>query len=355
MVFIWATLHLPKPRYHRSDRKNEVSGNFTKLADKLAGLWRQYGITCGLPVIREPFCLLTSYKESSTAMTTRCVLQVASKTLLALIVPCCAVGSQNQPGKTTATESGAARSNASASQVFSSSMYGMKFVYPPAYNFEAEHYTYLANPDFANDEGAVILGKVEIPPALYPGTNFSGGDFAVSVSPVITNIAACHQFASGESESTVTANGILYSVANNGTGGMGHWQSYKILHTYQNGFCYEFMFEIDGYNRGNLQDPSSVQEFSDAPKIQDTLLAGISFFRPAAKPPLQTAGRPKILSFSPSSDVAGVGMHNSITFRGQANMSTTSGCDSVARRAQSSSQTATARNAAVTLLHQSIA
>jgi hypothetical protein len=52
-------------------------------------------------------------------------------------------------------------------------MYGVKFVYPPAYNFEAEHYTYLANPDFANDEGAVILGKVEIPPALYPGTNFS--------------------------------------------------------------------------------------------------------------------------------------------------------------------------------------
>jgi hypothetical protein len=247
-------------------------------------------------------------------MTKRCVLLVASTTLLALIVPCCAVCSQNQPGKTNATESGAARSNAAASQVFSSGMYGVKFVYPPVYNFEAKHYAYLANPDFANDEGAVILGTVEIPAALYTGTNFSGGKFAVSVSPVITNIAACDQFASGEPESTVTVNGILYSVANNGTGGLGHWQSYKILHTYQNGFCYEFMFEIDGYNRGSLEDPSSVQEFSDAPKIQDTLLAGISFFRPAAKPPLQTAGRPKILSFSPSSDVAGVGIHNSITF-----------------------------------------
>jgi hypothetical protein len=247
-------------------------------------------------------------------MTKRCVLLVASTTLLALIVPCCAVCSQNQAGKTTTTESSAARPNAAANQVFSSSVYGVKFVYPSAYNFEAEHYAYLANPDFANDEGAVILGTVEMPATLYPGTNFSGGEFAVSVSPAITNIAACHQFASGAPESTVTAKGILYSIANNGTGGMGHWQSYKILHTYQNGFCYEFMFEIDGYNRGNLEDPSSVQEFSDAPKIQDTLLAGISFFMPAAKPPLQTAGRPKILSFSPSSDAAGVGIHNSITF-----------------------------------------
>ena len=198
--------------------------------------------------------------------------------------------------------------------MFSCSLYGVKFAYPPAYNFEAEHYAYLANPNFANDEGAVILGTVEIPATLYPGTNFSGGEFAVSVSPAITNIAACHQFASGAPESTVTAQGILYSVANNGTGGMGHWQSYKILHTYQNGFCYEFMFEIDGYDRGNLEDPSSVQELSDAPKIHDTLLAGISFFTPDAEPPLQTAGRPKILSFSPSSDAAGVGIHNSITF-----------------------------------------
>jgi hypothetical protein len=128
-------------------------------------------------------------------MTKRCVLLVASTTLLALIVPCCAVCSQNQPGKTTATESGAARSNAAVSQVFSSSMYGVQFVYPPAYNFEAEHHAYLANPDFANDEGTVILGTVEIPVALYPGTNFSGGELAVSISPVITNIAACHQLA----------------------------------------------------------------------------------------------------------------------------------------------------------------
>jgi hypothetical protein len=95
---------------------------------------------------------------------------------------------------------------------------------------------------------------------------------------------------------------------------MGHWQSYDILHTYQNRFCYEFMFEMDAYNRGNLEDPFSVQEFSEAPNIESTLLSGVSFFRPAAKPPARNIGRPEILSFSPSSGVAGHGVDNSITF-----------------------------------------
>jgi len=245
-------------------------------------------------------------------MTKRFVLLVASTTLLALIVP--AYSQDHEPGTTAPNAGIASNPRAAGGQVFTSSIYGVSFVYPSAYNFEAEHYAYLSSPDFANAEGAVVFGTVEIPATLYPGTNFSGGEFAVSVSRAITNSAACNQFATGEPESTVTVNGVSYSVSKRATGGMGHWQSYKILHTYQNGFCYEFMFEIDGYNRGNLEDPASVREFSDAPKIQDTLLAGISFFRPTAKPPSGPVGRPEILSFSPSSDVAGVGIHSSITF-----------------------------------------
>jgi len=193
-------------------------------------------------------------------------------------------------------------------------MYGVRFVYPPSYNFEPDHITGLLETDFANQEGVVVLGTVEIPSSLYPGTNFDSGELAVSVSPAITNRAACNQFATGEPDSTVTIHGIFYSVSNTDGVGMGHIQSFEILHTYQNGFCYELSFETETYNRHNLEDPSSVQEFTGATKIQNTLLSGISFFRPAAKPPSRTIGRPEILSFSPSSKVAGVGVDSSITF-----------------------------------------
>jgi hypothetical protein len=250
-----------------------------------------------------------------TTVTKRVVLLVTSRTLLALVVPCCAVYSQDHElGPTTPTAGKTSQPHAAGGQVFTSSMYGVRFVYPASYNFEPKRYANYSEPDFANQEEAVVFGTVEIPSAVYPGTNFEGGELAVSVSPAITNRAACDQFASGEPDSTVTIHGILYSVSNRGTAGMGHYQNYEILHTYQNGFCYEFMFEMETYNQGNLEDPSTVREFDDAPKIQTTLLSGISFSRPAAKPPAKTSGRPEILSFSPSSKVAGVGVDSSITF-----------------------------------------
>jgi hypothetical protein len=238
----------------------------------------------------------------------------ASATLPALIVPCCAVWSQTQPEKATTTGNAASHANGAGNKVFRSSLYGVRFVYPPEYSFEAEHYAYLADPEFANNEGAVILGTVEIPAAHYPGTNFSGGEFAAAVSPAISNRAACNQFASGDPDRTVTIHGISYFHFANGTGGMGHIQNYDFFHTYQNGFCYEFLLEIDSYNRGNLEDPSSVKEFSDGPRIEDTLLSGIAFSKPEAKPPSQPTGPPEILTFKPSSAAAGVGIHNSITF-----------------------------------------
>jgi hypothetical protein len=248
-------------------------------------------------------------------MTKRVVFKVASTALLALAVACCAgYGQDREPGTATPITGRASQSRALGGQVFTSSMYGIKFVYSPSYNFEPGRYTGFTEPDFANQKGVVVFGTVEIPSALYPETNLEGGKLAVSVSLAINNRAACDQFASGEPESTVTINGISYSVANRVTAGLGHRQNYEIFHTFQNAFCYELIFEIDLSNRGNLEDPSSVQEFTDGPKIQNALLSGVSFFRPVAKPPSRTAGHPKILSFSPSSNVAGHGVDSRITF-----------------------------------------
>jgi hypothetical protein len=178
---------------------------------------------------------------------------------------------------------GRLRPHAHVEQVFTSSKYGVRFVYPLSWKFKPDRNASDLGIDFVNKKGAVVLGTVEIASSLYPGTNFTGGSFAMSVSPSLTNPAACHQFASGEPDRSVTVHGVLYSVySTEGVGG-GQYRAYKILHTWQNGFCYEMTFQIGTYNKGNLDDPSSVREFTNGAKIRSTLLGGISFFQPAAK------------------------------------------------------------------------
>ena len=173
----------------------------------------------------------------------------------------------------------------------------------------------MSDPDFANDEGVEILGTLEIPAGLYPGTNFSGGELAVSVSTAITNLATCSQFGSGAPDRNLTFHGVMYSVfSTRRTAGMGHWQDRTTLHTYKNGFCYEFMFAIHGYEKANLDDPSSVREFNQGPRIQRNLLSRISFSEPIAKPTPPMTGHSEVLSFLPSSDVAGAGIHSNVTF-----------------------------------------
>jgi hypothetical protein len=95
---------------------------------------------------------------------------------------------------------------------------------------------------------------------------------------------------------------------------MGHNLDLYTFHTYRNRFCYEFTLTIGTYNRGNLDDPSSVQEFSDVPNIRDTLLSGISFSSPTAKPPSRENGVPTVTFFAASSPVAGTGVNSGITF-----------------------------------------
>lgn len=236
-------------------------------------------------------------------------------TSVAIVVSFAAGYGQQRGGSPTTSTQGQKPAN---NQVFTSKMYGVSFTYASSYNLEPEHNTtywaYRQNTDFTNQDGAVVLVTVEIPTSLYAGTNFEGGKFVVSVSPTITNRTACNQFASGQPSSSVSINGIAYSVSKTGGVGMGHYSDYSIFHTYQNRFCYEFMLEINTFNRGNLENPSSVQEFADARKIQYNFLSGISFFRPAAQPPSRSLGPPEILSFSASSPVAGVGIHNNIKF-----------------------------------------
>jgi hypothetical protein len=220
----------------------------------------------------------------------------------------CAANGQERDSRPTRTTQ---EQNSENHQIFTSSMYGVKFTYPYSYSFETERNI---TTNFTNGEGAVVLGTAEIPDSLYSGTNFEGGKFAVSVGPNIRNSAACKQFASGKPDDTVSINGIPYSVSKRLGAATGHYSDVVIFHAYQHGFCYEFMLEISTYRRANLEDPSSVQEFPDGKKIQIRLLSGISYFQPRAKPPSATRGTPAILSFTASSAVAGAGVRSGINF-----------------------------------------
>jgi Kre9/KNH-like N-terminal Ig-like domain len=139
------------------------------------------------------------------------------------------------------------------------------------------------------------------------------------VSPTITNATACNQFSDvnrmPSQLSTITVNGVKYTTGSTGSAAAGSESGDSYFHTYQNGFCYEFLLEVNTFNRGALDNPSSVQEFNDTANLQNYFLSSVSFSAPTAKPPISGNSTPAVASFTESSQVAYSGTPNSgITF-----------------------------------------
>jgi hypothetical protein len=204
-------------------------------------------------------------------------------------------------------------------QTYSNSQYGISFQYPTTDTFTPKSDASYGGNNFVNQNGVVIFGSVQIPQSLYPGTNFIGGTFVASISPSIANSPACNQFSDvnrmPSQLSTITINGVKYTTGSTGSAAAGSESGDDYFHTYQNGFCYELLLEVNTFNRGALDNPSSVQEFGYTANLQNYFLSGVSFFTPTAKPPLSVSGNPAVTSFTASSQVAYSGTTNSgVTF-----------------------------------------
>lgn len=212
---------------------------------------------------------------------------------------------------------------------FSNNEYGISFKYPEADTFTQNQDLSFDGSNFVNQQGRAVFGSLQIPKTNYPGSNFVSGTFVASVSSSITNQAACNQFSDvnrmPSQSSSITVNGISYSVGVTGGAAAGTDSADNYYHTYQNGFCYEFNLEVLTFNRGDLDNPSSVKLFDDTDNLQNTFLSALSFFSPSATPPAETSGGPAITAFTSSSKISvNDSVSSGITF-----LWTTSGVDYV--------------------------
>lgn len=183
--------------------------------------------------------------------------------------------------------------------------YGIEFLHPRAWGRIPDPDWSMVRPNFAADNGAVIVGRFSMPRDLYPDSNFVGGTFGIFVNPQITNAQSCAQFGDADPRllSSSTAGNIEYSVyaITGGAGGTSY--GHRDFHTFQNGLCYQISFEFAEWNTANSDTGCTVPVLKEADeiKIVDPLLAAVAFSKPTASVlPNQNAApaAPRVIDFN---------------------------------------------------------
>jgi hypothetical protein len=172
--------------------------------------------------------------------------------------------------------------------------------------------------NFVNPTGIRTLHIWSIPSEVYPGSNFGSGALEVTVDPTIRSEGTCRQFGLATPGYTIskTLSGTRYAQTQIDGVGMGIAHIEYHLHTFQNGFCYEFNFdfaEADG--TGMETSFCSIQWLSkdNEQKLLDSLLSQVSFVAPEmrnaprglpARKPLVTSLEQSLLSEKPATEIA---------------------------------------------------
>lgn len=148
-------------------------------------------------------------------------------------------------------------------------------------------------PDFVNQNGVVRVLTAEVPQQTYPQSNFYGGKLDVFVDPAIDTPGTCRQFAmtdatfgatdsANSAKPARTVNGIRYAQTSGVSVGGPLYVGEFHLHTFQNGYCYEFAVEFNE-NTGMGLDLSCTMQWLTSANETDlltALLSRVSFARP---------------------------------------------------------------------------
>lgn len=99
--------------------------------------------------------------------------------------------------------------------------------------------------NFVDRVGIVELQDWHIPAEVFPGSNFEGGAAELSLDPSIRSEGTCRQFGSTTPGHTFpkTLGGVRYAQTQLEGVGMGTTDTEYHVHTFQNGFCFEFTLE----------------------------------------------------------------------------------------------------------------
>jgi hypothetical protein len=190
--------------------------------------------------------------------------------------------------------------------------YGVQFEHPDSMSIVPATEAGTERSNFVAKDGAIALGSFWIPREIYPGSNFSGGGFSLSVNPEIANMESCNVFGYSDPKhfSSETLGGIRYAEMPGFDAASNTNYETHYFHTFQNGRCYEIAIEVAYFNTGVIDDGGcTIPEIQEADKMRliDPLVASVSFFRPAtggAAVEPKSDREPKVTSFSASSETA---------------------------------------------------
>jgi hypothetical protein len=163
--------------------------------------------------------------------------------------------------------------------------------------------------NFVDPTGILTLQAWSIPREVYSGSNFVGGTFGVAVDPTIRSEGTCRQFGSTTPGYTLprTLDGIRYAQTQIVGTGMGKADIVYHLHTFQNGFCYEFTVEFDEADGTGMEPFSCTIQWLakyNEQKLLDSLLLQVSFVAPDRRNAATgvPAQRPVVTSLEQSQD-----------------------------------------------------
>ena len=167
-------------------------------------------------------------------------------------------------------------------------LHGIRLRYPATFGDASSEYTQ-SQTNFAGQEpitGNSIV-NVSIPTDTYPESNFVGGGFTVFVDPRIQSEGTCKQFRSFWPEHTgsTTVDRVNYSRTLEVGVAMGTAGATYYFHTFQNGLCYEFVFNFAEENGGGMDVPCSIQWVSEDNdfELMRSVLSTVSFQIPQSK------------------------------------------------------------------------
>jgi hypothetical protein len=171
--------------------------------------------------------------------------------------------------------------------------------------------------NFVDPTGILSLQVWSIPREVYPASNFKGGAFEVFVDPTIRSEGTCRQFGSTAPEHTFskTVGGIGYAQTLSEGVAMGTIDIGYHLHTFQNGYCYEFTFEFDEADGTGIDEPCLIQWLANdnREKLLGAFLSQVSFVAPGmrnaarslpARQPLVKSLEQSLLSDAPAAQIA---------------------------------------------------
>jgi hypothetical protein len=188
--------------------------------------------------------------------------------------------------------------------VYSNDAYGISFRYPRNYKLKTF--------DISSEEGQptvmegsiadpaeVPLATLQMPPNLYPGTDFSDGYFSVSANGKLTE-AACQQSVVINEDSklmTENINGLEFHWTENSSAEGLNSFSWRTYAAFANGTCYQAQYGFEraaplvSEDKGASKDVKSTQVFG---RLQ-TILSSLKIrpvATPAAEPAVRSFGEP---------------------------------------------------------------